>query len=90
MARHRFTPSDQPMQLSVSGKYIDMGDALRGHVTASIAPMVDRYFGSAIEAKGLFARERHLFCADIAVHPARGMMVQSKGEAPDAYAASAA
>ena len=75
------------MQLSVSGKHIDVGDALRGHVATSIKPVVDRYFGSAIEAKVLFARERHLFCADIAVHVARGMMVQSRGEAPDAYAA---
>jgi ribosomal subunit interface protein len=75
------------MQLSVSGRHIDVGDALRGHVATSIKPLVDRYFGGAIEAKVLFARERHLFCAEIAVHVARGMMVQSHGEAPDAYAA---
>jgi ribosomal subunit interface protein len=75
------------MQLSVSGKHVDLGDALRGHVATTLMPMVDRYFGSAIEAKVLFARERHLYCADIAVHVARGMMVQSRGEAPDAYAA---
>src|SRR5690348_13167557 len=86
-ARHRFTLFELTMQLSVSGKHIDVGDALRGHVATSIKPVVDRYFGSAIEAKVLFARERHLFCADIAVHVARGMMVQSRGEAPDAYAA---
>jgi ribosomal subunit interface protein len=75
------------MQLSISGKHIDVGDALRGHVASSIAPMVERHFGGAIEAKVLFARERHLFCADIAVHVARGMTMQSRGEAPDAYAA---
>ena len=75
------------MQLSVSGKHVDVGDALRGHVATTLKPMVDRYFGSAIEAKVLFARERHLYCADIAVHVGRGMMVQCRGEAPDAYAA---
>jgi ribosomal subunit interface protein len=75
------------MQLSVSGKHIDVGDALRGHVAATLAPTVDRYFGSAIEAKVLFARERHLFRADISVHVARGMLVHSQSEAPDAYAA---
>lgn len=75
------------MQLSVSGKHLDLGDALRGHVAATLAPAVDRYFGGAIEAKVLFARERHLFRADISVHVARGMMVQSHGEAADAYAA---
>jgi ribosomal subunit interface protein len=75
------------MQLSVSGKHIDVGDALRGHVAATLAPTVDRYFGSAIEAKVLFARERHLFRADISVHIARGMLVHSQSAAPDAYAA---
>jgi ribosomal subunit interface protein len=75
------------MQLSVSGKHIDVGDALRGHVSATLATTVERYFGSAIEAKASFARERHLFRADISVHVARGLMVQCHSEAPDAYAA---
>jgi ribosomal subunit interface protein len=75
------------MQLSVSGKHIDVGDALRGHVAATLSPTIDRYFGGAIEAKVLFARERHLFRADISVHVARGMLVHSQSEASDAYAA---
>lgn len=75
------------MQPSVSGKHIDVGDALRGHASATLAETVDRYFGGAIEAKVSFARVRHLFRADISVHVARGLMVQSHGEAPDAYAA---
>lgn len=72
------------MQLSVSGRYIDVGDALRGHVAASLAPTVDRYSGSAIEAKVLFAREWYLFHAEITAHIARGMLAQSHGEATDA------
>lgn len=75
------------MQPSVSGKHFDLGDALRGHASAILAATVERYFGSAIEAKVSFARERHLFLADISVHVARGLLVQSHGEAPDAYAA---
>lgn len=75
------------MQLSVSGRHIDVGEALRGHVAKSLAATVERHFGSAIEAKVMIARERHLFCADVSVHVARGLMVQSHGEAPDAYAA---
>lgn len=75
------------MQLSVSGKHIDVGDSLRGHVSKSLTETVERHFGSAIEAKVTFSRERHLFCADISVHIARGLMVQSHAEAPDAYAA---
>lgn len=75
------------MQLSVSGKHIDVGDSLRAHVGEVLEAAVDRHFGGAIEAKVVFARERHLFRADISVHVARGMVVQSHAEAADAYAA---
>ena len=75
------------MQLSVSGKHIDVGDSLRGHVSRSLTETIERHFGNAIEAKVTFSRERHLFCADISVHIARGLMVQSHAEASDAYAA---
>ena len=75
------------MQLSVSGKHLDVGEALRSHVEASLSSAVERHFGHAIEGKVVFAKLRHTFRADISVHPARGMLVQSHGEADDAYAA---
>lgn len=75
------------MQLSVSGKHLDVGEALRGHVQTTLASAVERHFGRAIEGKVVFAKSRHRFRADISVHPARGMLVQSHGEADDAYAA---
>ncbi|MBI3452101.1 MAG: ribosome-associated translation inhibitor RaiA [Rhodospirillales bacterium] len=75
------------MQLSVSGIHIDVGDSLRSHVAQSLEATVDRYFGHAIEGKATFARARHLFRADISVHIARGMVLQSHAEAADAYAA---
>jgi len=75
------------MQLSVSGKHIDVGESLRGHVDATLHTVVDRCFDAAIEAKVVSARERHPFHADVSVHVARNVMVQSHGEASDAYAA---
>jgi len=75
------------MQLSVSGKHLDVGDSLRAHVASAMGATVDRYFGRAIEGKVTFARARHLYRADISVHVARGMVVQSHAEAPDPYAA---
>jgi ribosomal subunit interface protein len=75
------------MQLSVSGKHLDVGESLRTHVSSALGAAVDRYFGRAIEGKVVFARARHLYRADISVHIARGMVVQSHGEAPDPYAA---
>jgi ribosomal subunit interface protein len=76
------------MQLSVSGKHIDVGDSLRGHVTSAIAASAVRYFGRAIEGKVVFQRDRHhAYRADISLHVARGVMVQSHGEAADPYIA---
>lgn len=75
------------MQLSVSGKHIDVGDSLRGHVTHAIGVSAERYFGRAIEGKVVFQRARHAFRADISLHVARGINVQTHGEAEDPYAA---
>ena len=75
------------MQLFVSGNHIDVGESLRSHVAAALPPVVDRHFGRAIEGKVMFSRARHLFRADIHVHVARGVNVQSHAEASDPYAA---
>jgi ribosomal subunit interface protein len=75
------------MQLSVSGKHLDVGDSLRAHVATIIAASAERYFGRAIEGKVLFQRARHAYRADISVHVTRGLVVQSHGEATDPYAA---
>ncbi len=75
------------MQLSVSGKHIDVGDSLRGHVTQAIGASAERYFGRAIEGKVVFQRARRAFRADISLHVARGINVQTHGEAEDPYVA---
>ncbi len=75
------------MQLSVSGKHLDIGDSLRVHVTDAIAASAKRYFGNAIEGKVVFQRARSTYRADISLHVARGISVQSHAEAADPYVA---
>lgn len=75
------------MQVLVTGKQIDVGDSLRGHVMATTIAVVERYFDRAIEAHVVFCRERHLILSDISVHAGRGLLVQCHGESSDAYAA---
>jgi ribosomal subunit interface protein len=75
------------MQITVTGKQIDVGDFLRNHATAETTAIVEKYFDRAIEAHVVFGRERHLIHAEISVHAGRGLTVQSSGEAEDAYAA---
>src|ERR1700724_2273707 len=75
------------MQVTVTGKQIDVGASLRGHVEAAPVAVVDKYFGRAIEAHVVFSRERHIFVSDISVHAGRGLLVQCQGRSEDAYAA---
>ncbi len=76
------------MKLSVKGKQIDVGDALRSHVSAQIHDIVTKFFGdSPLEATVTFSRDAHLFRADIDVHAARGILVQSNASADQAYPA---
>jgi len=76
-----------PMQVTVTGKQFDVGDALRQHVTSQTTNIVERYFGKATEAHIVFWRERHSVNAEISVHAGRGLSLQSAGAADDAYIA---
>jgi len=75
------------MQLSVKGKQIDVGDALRSHVETALAGIVEKYFEKAIEAHAVFSRQGHLIRSDISVHLRRDILVQGQASAGDAYAA---
>lgn len=75
------------MQLIVTGKQIDIGDALRRHVEASLGSILGKYFGTAIEAHVVVAPEAHLTRAEISVHIGRGIEVNGHAAAPEIYAA---
>jgi ribosomal subunit interface protein len=75
------------MQLTVTGKQIDVGDALRDHVADSLAGLFDKYFGSAIEATVVLSRDAHRFRAQISAHVGRGITMGSEAAAEAPYAA---
>ena len=75
------------MQLTVTGKQIDIGDALRQHVEASLGSILGKYFKTAIEAHVVFSKEAHLIRAEISVHIGRGIVVNAGAAAAEAYAA---
>jgi len=75
------------MQLSVTGKQIDVGDALREHIETALDTTVSKFFDNAIEGSVVLARHAHLFRADISVHIGRNMLLQGHAEAGDPYAA---
>lgn len=75
------------MDISINGKGLDIGEALRGHVGTALTSIVGKYFPRAHDAVVTVSREAHLFRADVTVHPTRGFVVQGRAAADDAYAA---
>ena len=55
------------MQLTVRGKQIDVGDALRTHVSDALTSTTAKYFNNAIEANVVFSRNAHLIRSDLSV-----------------------
>ncbi len=75
------------MQITVSGKQIDLSDALRTRVSTSLDMITGKYFDHALEANVTFSRARSFFTCDINVHAGRGLTLRGEGEAADANAA---
>ncbi|MBC8339103.1 MAG: ribosome-associated translation inhibitor RaiA [Rhodospirillales bacterium] len=76
------------MDISVKGKNLDVGDALRGHAEGNLDSAVSKYFERAIDASVIFTKEGRHMRADISVHPGpRGLIVQGRSEADDPYVA---
>jgi ribosomal subunit interface protein len=75
------------MQLTVSGKQVDLSDALRVHVSEHLDNITNKYFDHALEANITFSKARSFFTCDINLHAGRGVTVRGEGEAADARAA---
>jgi ribosome hibernation promoting factor len=75
------------MQLTVTGKQVDVGNALREHVESTLESILGKYFRTAIEAHAVFAREAHRIRADLSLHIGRGIVANSGAAASDHYQA---
>ena len=76
------------MHLTVKGKQLDVGDALRTHVQEQLSHTAKKYFRDPIEATVIFSKEKnHLFKADISIHVGGGVVLQTEHEAGDPYPA---
>ncbi|MGA3402281.1 MAG: ribosome-associated translation inhibitor RaiA [Acetobacteraceae bacterium] len=75
------------MQITVSGKQLDLSDALCVRVSAHLENIATKYFGHAQEANVTFSRARSFFTCDINLHAGRGLRLRGEGEALDANTA---
>ena len=75
------------MNLTIKGKQLDIGDALRSHITAQLNAVAEKYFTNPIEATVVVALNARLFLVDISIHIGRNIWLQSSAEGTDAYPA---
>ena len=75
------------MQITVSGKQVELSDALRERVSRDLTGVTGKYFEHAQDARITFAKSRLGFHCDINLHAGRGLTLRGEAEATDAYAA---
>jgi len=77
------------MQISVAGKGVDVGEALRTHIEHQIDEHVKKYIDRVTSVQVVVSREAHLFCVHIGgnLGTHSGLAITSKGKSEDVYAA---
>lgn len=77
------------MEMTVQGKQVDVGDALREHVQGKMTDIDQKYFNHATDATVTFSREGHggLFRVNISMHVGKNIMVVTEATESDPYVA---
>ena len=77
----------QIMRYQISGKNIDVGDALSSHVKEQLTETVEKYAQRPTDATVTFSRDAHNFVCDAVVHLSTGLTAQARAQAIEVYAA---
>lgn len=75
------------MRYQISGKQIDIGEALQSHVKTELGEAVAKYAGRPTDAVVTFSRNAHEFVCETTVHLSTGLNASAKGHATEIYAA---
>ena len=76
------------MTFRVSGKNLDVGDALRDRVSGRIAEVLGKYFDGGYSGHVTLARDGFGFRTECAIHLDSKITLHAEGMAPDAYASA--
>ncbi|MGG5885842.1 ribosome hibernation-promoting factor, HPF/YfiA family [Falsiroseomonas sp. HC035] len=77
------------MHITVAGKQVETGDALKTHVRDGLNTISRKYFDHAVEANVTFSRDAkgHAFLCDINLKAGRNLFLRGEGEGADAHRA---
>ncbi|MEL6465818.1 MAG: ribosome-associated translation inhibitor RaiA [Pseudomonadota bacterium] len=75
------------MQYQISGKQIDIGEALQTHVRDDLGAVVQKYAERPTNAQVVFSKSAHEYVCEATVHLSTGLTAQAKAHATEIYAA---
>lgn len=75
------------MRYQISGKQIDIGEALQTHVRTELDETVNKYAGRPTEAYVVFSKSAHEYVCETVVHLSTGLTAQAKAHDTEIYAA---
>ncbi|MCC5999580.1 MAG: ribosome-associated translation inhibitor RaiA [Pararhodobacter sp.] len=75
------------MRYQISGKQIDIGEALQTHVKTELGAVMEKYSQRPTDAQIVFSRDAHLHVCEATVHLSSGLTAQARGQANEIYAA---
>lgn len=75
------------MRYKISGKQIDIGDALQVHVQNELGSAVQKYAERPTDATVVFSRSAHEYVCEATVHLSTGLSAQAKAHETEIYAA---
>ena len=75
------------MRYQISGKQIDVGEALQTHVRTEMGLMLEKYSQRPTDALVIFSRSGHEHVCEATVHLSTGLTAAAKAHATEIYAA---
>ncbi len=75
------------MRYQISGKQIDIGEALQTHVQTELDEVVKKYAERPTDAIIIFSRSAHEYVCEATVHLSTGLTAQAKAHENEIYAA---
>jgi len=75
------------MRYQISGKQIDVGEALQTHVKAELGETVEKYSQRPTDAMVVFSRNAHEYLCEAVVHLSTGLTASARGHSTEVYAA---
>src|SRR5882757_11535064 len=79
------TTGGQSMPFRVSGKHIELGEALRERISARVLEALEKYFDGGFSGHATVGKEAFGFQTECVVHLDSGIMLRADSMAADAY-----